>query len=898
VEVVVKDEINTETLSDVSVEAALQKTSEELRKAGVDGRRYTDADLLHVYSLRPGALLTVADIIRRGNKYKFIEDADNLTDLELFVCYRRGIPGRQAAGKSVVSVPDIQSTFTVGWKLREAEAAASVEKDFERLLAQEAGRAASDGATVNGGATPEPHAKNGAPECEPESKPSTGKPEPAARKAEGAARAERRGLEKERKQAREDFEADQHGAVADAVKPGPAWLVDRNDYGNRNAICTAMRAKFTESGIDVEAVEKKIGTPIAIPLTADETFGYTKWARVPSFRILYYTMEGVFIRDYLRLRFLAEVTDKQGGGVRYWSPTGSKPQLYLPPLVNWLEMASDHTRKLTATEGEGKSLKLCFEGIPTVGLQGVWSFGSRGKGIDLLAEFSALTSPERPWERAFQRPWEVVFDADLHVKPSVRAALFAFMARLLNAGAGSIAYVLLPGPEKGVDDYIVAQGLEKYTQLRREQFELLKEAWAMDALFGVVKDPPAIIAKDTGKILNAEQAKLIAPIKHVVTTTPAGKPRRCKAFQFWKDEFAQRTTYETTDYVFGGHKDLPGRVYNCFRDTRCASRKGPTIVPWLKLTKNCFPEPAMMRYAVKWLAHLLQKPTEKMQTALVIYGPPGARKTTWSFIANKLIFGWSNVTKIGAADLADSFNDHFLNHILAVAEEIKGEDPRHDAEALKDQVSGDEVWINTKMVPKYKRRHSCHLIFLSNHRSPVYLRKDDRRFAMSRTLDEGKGLTRKEVGAIRTWLENGGCEAVRYYLENLDISNFDWKEDAPHSKARSAAVREARTDLEEWAEDLMADEDRPRFAFAKSLKEAASDFTGAKHTRRALRGALLDAHAIELGQVHYPTRSDKKHTVWGLHGEADASLSEPDLRTAIDADDTLRLAFFTKNTEK
>lgn len=134
-----------------------------------------------------------------------------------------------------------------------------------------------------------------------------------------------------------------------------------------------------------------------------------------------------------------------------------KPRKYEQP-ADTPNMIDVHPRNMAAirdasvdlwvAEGEKKADSLTSRGLCAVALFGVWGWcvpGTHGK--ELLPDFEHVALSGR---RVY-----IVFDADVMIKEGVQLALERLVAALEKRGA-HVLVVYLPGPEKGVDDFLVA----------------------------------------------------------------------------------------------------------------------------------------------------------------------------------------------------------------------------------------------------------------------------------------------------------------------------------------------------------------------------------------------------------------------------------------------------------
>lgn len=147
--------------------------------------------------------------------------------------------------------------------------------------------------------------------------------------------------------------------------------------------------------------------------------------------------------------------------IKYLTPKGAKPHLYFSQqIVNW-EMSLKTDKTIYITEGEKKTDKLIQEGFLAVGVSGVWCWQSDHAPIKDL-EYLAFS----------KRKAVLVFDSDWQTNPQVKKALHGLGEALRSMGL-SVMYACCPGPEKGIDDYLVEHGIDAwkdYLSVLEERF--------------------------------------------------------------------------------------------------------------------------------------------------------------------------------------------------------------------------------------------------------------------------------------------------------------------------------------------------------------------------------------------------------------------------------------------
>ena len=155
---------------------------------------------------------------------------------------------------------------------------------------------------------------------------------------------------------------------------------------------------------------------------------------------------------------------------------GNRP--YYSPFLRTFDFKRNilGTSDLIITEGEKKTDSLVFNGFPTIGLAGVWSWKD-GRSKGMLPELEAIN-----WNRNVF----ILFDSDVLTKDSVKKALEKFSTVLTEKGA-TVRVVTLPhdldGTKNGADDFLVKYGKQALEQLlskARPSHEKKKYIWIQE----------------------------------------------------------------------------------------------------------------------------------------------------------------------------------------------------------------------------------------------------------------------------------------------------------------------------------------------------------------------------------------------------------------------------------
>ncbi|MGY8709518.1 bifunctional DNA primase/polymerase [Bradyrhizobium sp. 18BD] len=209
------------------------------------------------------------------------------------------------------------------------------------------------------------------------------------------------------------------------------------------------------------------------------------------------------------------------------------------------------------------------------------------------------------------------------------------------------------------------------------------------------------------------------------------------------------------------------------------------VSKWLNHISAIYPGEA--DHIVRWLAHRVQRPGDKVNHALVFIGPQGIGKDTILKPAVTAI-GSHNFKQITAKTFFNSeWNDYLQSVILRINEvhDLGGESRYGFYDATKDVITNppEAHRINTKHVPQYAAVNVCGVIMTSNHIDALYLAPDDRRHFVCVSTRTQEDFTPAYWDDINGWFENGGNEAVAHYLANLDLRAFNAKAPPPKTAA-------------------------------------------------------------------------------------------------------------------
>jgi len=156
-----------------------------------------------------------------------------------------------------------------------------------------------------------------------------------------------------------------------------------------------------------------------------------------------------------------------------------------------------HNIPMTITEGAKKAASILSQGEAAVGLPGIYA-GYRSQD-DLGNSVPPVLQDELAVFATKDRDIRICFDHETRTKTKRNIEIATYRTgQLLESAGAKVSVINLPGPEKGIDDLIVARGPESFTQVTREAASL--EDWWRD------NQPPDL--RLTVFLKNGQQIKL------------------------------------------------------------------------------------------------------------------------------------------------------------------------------------------------------------------------------------------------------------------------------------------------------------------------------------------------------------------------------------------------------
>jgi DNA polymerase III delta prime subunit len=279
--------------------------------------------------------------------------------------------------------------------------------------------------------------------------------------------------------------------------------------------------------------------------------------------------------------------------------------------------------------------------------------------------------------------------------------------------------------------------------------------------------------------------------------------------------------------VEGGWIDRPGSAaFNVYipAPPLPAGADAAKAGPWLDHIRRIYPNEA--DHIVRFLAHRVQRPQEKINHCLVLGGPQGIGKDTLLEAVRRAVGPW-NFQEVSPQQTTGRFNGYLKSVVLRISEaKDLGEVDRfkfYDHTKIYFAAPPDTLRIDEKHRREYSALNVCSGAMTTNHQTDgIFLPADDRRHYVAWSEAKQEDFTAEYWNKLWRWYEDGGFGHVTAYLQALDLSDFDPKAPPPKTAAFWAIVDANRPAEDADLSDLFDGLGRPPVVTLDSLIEQAA----------------------------------------------------------------------------
>jgi hypothetical protein len=320
----------------------------------------------------------------------------------------------------------------------------------------------------------------------------------------------------------------------------------------------------------------------------------------------------------------------------------------------------------------------------------------------------------------------------------------------------------------------------------------------------------------------------------------------------------------------GGWIDKLGvRVFNLYRPPTQIKGDPAQATRWIDHVRRVYPDD--VEHMLRWFAHRVQRPAEKINHALVLGGFQGIGKDTLLEPIKHAVGPW-NFIEVSPTHLIGRFNGFVKSVILRLSEARDlGDVDRfafYDHMKIYTASPPDVLRCDEKNLREHAVFNVCGVIITSNHKSDgIYLPADDRRHYVAWSALTKDDFTTEYWRELYRWYyQDGGIGHVAAYLAQLDLSGFDPKAPPPKTIAWQEIVDSSRAPEDaEMADALDALGEPPAVTIADIISRANESFAEWLRDRRNSRQI---PHRLEsAGYVRVRNDADKHDGQWKVAGK-------------------------------
>jgi len=231
-------------------------------------------------------------------------------------------------------------------------------------------------------------------------------------------------------------------------------------------------------------------------------------------------------------------------------------------------------------------------------------------------------------------------------------------------------------------------------------------------------------------------------------------------------------------------------TFNLYRPPQRLAGDPAAAGMWISHVRRVFGNDGV--HVIRWLAHRVQRPHEKINHALVLGGNQGIGKDTMLEPIKHAIGSW-NFAEVSPQNVLGNFNGFLKSAILRVSEARDlGDVDRfkfYDHSKTLTAAPPDVLRVNEKNLREHYVPNVTGVIITTNHKTDgIFLPADDRRHFVAWSDLTKEDFPDSYWNAMWQWYQAGGIEHVAAYLACLDLALFDPKAPPPKTEAFHAIV--------------------------------------------------------------------------------------------------------------
>ncbi len=334
--------------------------------------------------------------------------------------------------------------------------------------------------------------------------------------------------------------------------------------------------------------------------------------------------------------------------------------------------------------------------------------------------------------------------------------------------------------------------------------------------------------------------------------------------------------------------------FNLYRAPTITRGNAKEAAPWLDHLRRVYPDDA--EHIQRWVAHRVQRPSDKINHALVLGGAPGIGKDTLLEPVKHAVGPW-NFGEASPTQMLGRFNGYLKSTVLRISEARDLGDS--DRFAFYDHAKTilasppDTLRVDEKHVREHYILNCVGVVITTNHKSDgIFLPADDRRHYVAWSDLKKEELDDGYWNRLWNWYAAGGYGHVAAYLHELDLSTFDPKAPPPKTAAFWEIVNSNRSPEDAELADALDRICNPNAVTTAQIAAAADDNFAAILRDHKSRRQI--PHRLErCGYV--PVRNENADDgLWKISGKRQTIYA----KSALPVPERLKAAVELKDVEK
>lgn len=318
-------------------------------------------------------------------------------------------------------------------------------------------------------------------------------------------------------------------------------------------------------------------------------------------------------------------------------------------------------------------------------------------------------------------------------------------------------------------------------------------------------------------------------------------------------------------------------IFNLYRPPAIEPGNAAEADRWLAHIHKVYLDDA--DHIVRWCAHRVQRPHEKINHALVLGGLQGIGKDTLLEPVKRAVGPW-NVHEVSPQHLLGRFNGFLKAVILRVSEARDlGEINRfqfYDHMKAYTAAPPDVLRVDEKNLREYSVPNCCGIVITTNHKTDgIYLPADDRRHYVAWSALDKDAFVASYWTELWAWYDRGGDRHVAAYLAEFDLTGFDPKAPPPKTAAFWDIVDASRAPEEAELADIFDQLKNPDATTLATIATQADEDLGDWLKDRKNRRAI--PHRLERCGYSSVRNDGAKDGLWKLGGKRQVVYARDDL---------------------